>query len=1723
MNPTNTPTLDQLFAQMSLGQTHFQQTHVHPAQAPTPLPLAPVSSLQQDVGVFLQQSGALACLYRIYSFFQQTQRMHLVKNVELAGSELFKVLGPAFFQEKLQEQDETTQAHFCREIQKPITNCTIRFNLHACDLRDLIVSLKNSYFPSASTPFHVHATSILSGFTLDGPIRFQCIFATQLQSRFFATADALQIDITGQPFLIDNGCYDQWLSDTISRSITIPCPDARCDAKQYIMYLAHGYRPNQEAHVLFIREYVQEKQSLHALLHRLTKDFPDCIEATYYFVLLICSTLEKIGKQDVSKSFLESINTPDTASPCFWGSLWNLFKTSGLSFSQGAACLLTMSALLQSVPSPGRFSIDTSGGLVTFCSYIKNFEAHLCLPYDSSRCSQDFATIPRNFFLSRPFLDFCRYFGESLPQMHPREASASAPTDVPLQDFLQKSADVATGKSDTDITEILKLVPTVMFQSPHAVQGILLLAVQKVCNIPFVPNGAQTLDAFFEEWLDVLFTQQQHLACARKMLVERDGHTAYKKKIISSVLRQDQAFAMQLMRSIKNEIAIEDLITWLSVLQHPELFLATLAPDFFSLWVQGYSQLAAKNPEKASCLLQVLICDPMLERWGLHLKEQNTDRVASDLAQALTNFLKTKMQQTPLSKWPNNALYCLAACYEAIEKATLVDRVIAHSMPDFFLNVVRDLCMQTTLSKQEKTALRKACPPLFDTLQNPSHVVALLTLSFRHIPDQMSAQLRKRFIETLLQLLTTHQVSSKDIGWVYSLDAHFPSTKTAPVEEVRILTQICMQFPENIAPTHTNRIKELSACLQPAQKEALVPDLDTVEQTCPQFSVMFAGCKPAPSRATSSQTAPSDAKSIDTQVHELLRKKTKNWQTTVITLLGPQCDAKTWESAFTTCHKVQEFDTVSQLIFSFYEIRTKVSDDFARNIFTLILSNISWLRDDHTRLFKDADYFRRLFSESLQTPEMQTVCLHWTETFLKAVERSQHEYLRTAFNYWDMLAQDAPKTQTLGYRLFCIASKIESKETLEIACGLVLELHTYFRALVEDSQPHTKPRMQQKKQPPNACDTLIQFVKNAKKFSSETNAQGALMCILQILLNSSNATTDDILLTTLSDHPDIRIAEALVPIYYRINIRRMVGIQVSPTTQNAYRHLLFRLLKDGHIDIALNLYADYFLPQNQTPSRSYFFIRKRQPIATSTDLQKLYDQISEYYPKRLLHCAVQGTPQQAKRALEIAIGLCFAPSEKVLQIFNEKFPQHFDVMLFLYIRALEEFGFDDEMKSLESHLLMLAVDQKLLDRIHMTETFEATIFPASCNRFYQNFLLNTSSTDPKKVVAPKVVIPKVVIPRATVIKEGTDLLASEVAFISFVKSLTEKAIIQGSSKKLTESVRAMFLDFAVLNIRSLLELYPNTECIRALIEKLCKVAIQDSETLQRAHSVITETLKKEAKLLAKTQNLETLKAIKEKIIYLKAHPEKVTQSGIVSIQHEIFSWQENDCVDAYEEWSDCIGQLLELIKIKNLFIDFTIHEMMELLLVPHFLCFGQDSDVGKLHAYTLCRRYTEHLRQADVLHAMSFLKNAQKGKAFEGKYGEFCELVRSLIPNFIRTAKLEGSYVLFTALIGAPTKDENERIQRNTLIADWIQHPHHTPETRGIALKELVELQALRYLTDDDLQTAQYLFDLVCIQPEPFRSDIFPSFRSQLDLFTFPELPPVQVVARAKPSAVRKK
>ena len=539
---------------------------------------------------------------------------------------------------------------------------------------------------------------------------------------------------------------------------------------------------------------------------------------------------------------------------------------------------------------------------------------------------------------------------------------------------------------------------------------------------------------------------------------------------------------------------------------------------------------------------------------------------------------------------------------------------------------------------------------------------------------------------------------------------------------------------------------------------------------------------------------------------------------------------------------------------------------------------------------------------------------------------------------------------------------------------------------------------------------------------------------------------------------------------------------------------------------------NYFL-KNGSPSQVALYQHKRPKEDAPSSVQQLFTDLAPGYT-RMLDLSRKSTDlSHVKKALDIAIGLSFAPSKHALPILTKHLNNHLELMIALFVRILATDGYTDAVIQLFNHLLIFAVGYTItkesqnpdnLDLCHIqAEQFELITSPICNRRFYQYLL-------PPEIPSTPSERRSVLTSRASIVKTIEQLLPSERAFLQFTQYLIQEALSRAKEKSAPVFIRVRLLDFALHNIRTLLDLYPCTPCIPRMLQML-EACVQSADgTLFEAHQAIVETLKRQVNPSSRIQNLKELARIAERISDYCKNPQNCSVHDIVDLQHAIFDWQENHFSGEYKQLFQCNDMLLNLIKIKDFIEKSEIHEMMETLLIPHLKCFGVNGgEPGKKYAFTSCLQYTIYLRESSTLTNMHFLKNAQNGGAFDHLYTAFYDLVIAIIPDFFeKTSKLkteeQKQYItFFTTLVCSPVKTDEERRMKNKLVEYWIQYPKHDKETRLQVLQELIELKAPKDFLDEDAQLAKLLFSFIMIQKESIRTGLSNAYKQQASRFTF--------------------
>lgn len=577
--------LEPLFSNLS-----FQPHSTPPAVSHTP-------ALQENVHKFLTDTSAEAHVNMIRAFLGQR-----VQRIELVGHELYRLFDKAVFDTALQPQDEASRREFLDTHSQPITSCTIRFHLQCQDdLYTLVTQLKNTLFPTATTPFRPHPTNKLTGFAL-GNIHY--MFCINLARPYFATIDSVRLDITsGSVHTIDDGMFSHWVEDTVTKTIRIPQLESCFGSKHLCTLIAQGYKPTEDAYTLLTKEGLPPQ----TLIEKLAADFQDKDEASAFFTLVVFRALEAIGQT-------QTLPKPSGNKLC--SNLLLLAHENNLSFTQLQALLCILGPALTAHAACTKRAVS-----YRFC--IDNRLLQLRIPYIPNSTEEQFCSISPQVFTSSSFTQLCAFITKNgSPIAH----TSPAPDKNLLKDLFLTAFIHAMGSTSGQTAAILTSFSTCYYHLAPPVKQLLVHILQHILQIPYEPNGAKDEGEFIEELLTTLIphTNPQVASWAKQLLVQLTEHSSFKEKYIST---QDISLSLRLIEQLQETVSTQVVATFVESTSQQELALTQLVSNCPNLCTRLYTALKLNT------------------KWMLLQQQFLKATIASDNICDFISLLLTELQQ----------------------------------------------------------------------------------------------------------------------------------------------------------------------------------------------------------------------------------------------------------------------------------------------------------------------------------------------------------------------------------------------------------------------------------------------------------------------------------------------------------------------------------------------------------------------------------------------------------------------------------------------------------------------------------------------------------------------------------------------------------------------------------------------------------------------------------------------------------------------------------------------------------------------------------------------------------------------------------------------------------------------------------------------------------------------------------------------------------------------
>jgi hypothetical protein len=431
-----------------------------------------------------------------------------------------------------------------------------------------------------------------------------------------------------------------------------------------------------------------------------------------------------------------------------------------------------------------------------------------------------------------------------------------------------------------------------------------------------------------------------------------------------------------------------------------------------------------------------------------------------------------------------------------------------------------------------------------------------------------------------------------------------------------------------------------------------------------------------------------------------------------------------------------------------------------------------------------------------------------------------------------------------------------------------------------------------------SAEKIATYFALAKKFVKANGAIDSVIHLIAILHAQKSNEVDFATVRELADFPSARVKEALIPLIPGF----LSGVQ-SPT------EFLRPLLKDAPIACAVEVYHKFSVESVQT-------IQNFSKHGISVAPRGLYQALGEHYGAFLRACVQKNDPLIARRAL--AIDFSFSKKPQTLsQALRASIPDYAELLIKLFIIQLLHYNWDDDNMHYHDHCILPQLTPHLrpitfsATSVEKQGLYREEYFPGitllSSRLSYQGFLKPENAMDHH----PKIIT---LLPFNYV--SGDQVLASEQKYVEIIESFIKQAEQESKKYKTSQPTgsRALLLDTAAENLRNLIDLFPKTAHVGALLEDFSAL-VTPEDPFFHIHRQVVQSLRTQAHIEPHAQNLEALQQIEAEVDALLANPEStLTERQLFDIQKRFIVWQETECIDAYQERSNCLMKLFELWK-----------------------------------------------------------------------------------------------------------------------------------------------------------------------------------------------------------------
>lgn len=661
-----------------------------------------------------------------------------------------------------------------------------------------------------------------------------------------------------------------------------------------------------------------------------------------------------------------------------------------------------------------------------------------------------------------------------------------------------------------------------------------------------------------------------------------------------------------------------------------------------------------------------------------------------------------------------------------------------------------------------------------------------------------------------------------------------------------------------------------------------------------------------------------------------------------------------WRRAFSRFFEKEMFAHIAYGIDIFQKIKDEKTQDFRKLLWHELFKHIDWIeKSNAVHVFKELSM---LESELDLTFDHNTL-MRIVACLVRALEMNKKlhaEYLPIALDIIMKVPSTHEERSTFGWRLLSLSSDHHPSEVIEKASSLLVSILPSLHGGV--SLVH-----------------YLQATCLAQNCKASVDPLQQLIKQVQLL---DNFELNAVLVRQLAYHPELSVKEALTDILFYLFRKISVDGFTHPNAEEiaqATTDLRDVLVRNGGVRCLQKIYDVVIRRDEELPSK----IRHRWNEALATfdpevpngPKQNSLLPFTLSYSRFLVEAAASNNPQEIRDALEIDLSLSIHNKKNALLV-RSFFENYNTVVLLLFLRQLEHFGWDQASQNFFRHMAHRAIVPAVLSNLHNPQKDDLTLIHR------EHYMVSTVDANRAgfyqfgKDSMTMRVIPVLSTSRQTA-------LMSETSYRVFIRDLITTTLERVKFTCHTTEIRSRLLDLASSNLAVFCELYPQDPEIPKLYRALC-FSVSPHDALWDRHASIFLSLYRLAILHgaldtkspifeeclaylpapneeARKQNAAIVDNVSKEAGEMLVGKRAFTIDRLIELQESLTMWRETSFsgTSSFDLMLDCIKRLTSLWVMHPEILDSPkVIQTMKSLVLPRRRFFGVGlRDLGNNFAY----------------------------------------------------------------------------------------------------------------------------------------------------------------------------